>query len=392
MLRTFWLPILVAFSFDALASTAEQSVDLLVDSKGKKITTAEQWNQQKEHLLTLAEDLVYGHMPPKPESVEVRGVSTQPILSGKATQTLAVLLIRRDRQTVPLRVGVIRPNTPENVPVIIKNDRWRFDLSDIPPGEIRDLYQRTGRKKIFAEVMPQAINRGYALCKFLRVDLAEDAMNSRKTGVLAMYPEYDWGALAAWAWGYQVVIDYLIAEHNIDEKKIIATGHSRGGKAALAAAIFEPRITISAPSASGSGGTGSWQYFTPGGSRQRPVDFLKKRPYWFSPRLEEVGDPPRIDGHTFRALIAPRGIINTLGEDDSLSNPVGTKKMFDASELVFELLGVGGRTATHWRPGVHGQMVVDWHAVLDYADAYFQNQPLPEKFNNWPTASRETTE
>jgi len=364
---------------------AQSPQSLLVDSEGKAIVTAAEWTQHRTGLLKLAEDLVYGHMPPKPNRVEVQTLSTRSILGGKATETLAVMLIRRGEQTVPLRFGVIRPATTGKVPVIIKNDRWLFDLSSIPPGEKRDFYERSGRKKIFDEVIPIAIERGYAICKFIRNDLAADELNARETGVLAMYPEYDWGAIAAWAWGYQPVIDYLPAEQNIDPARIIATGHSRGGKTALAAAIFDPRISISAPSASGSGGTGSWQFFTPGGSRQKPMQFITKRPYWFSPRLVEVGDPPTIDGHTLRALVAPRGIINTQGAGDTLANPVGTRKMFAASEPVYKLLCAGGRTATHWRPGGHGQTVIDWLAVLDYADAYFSGEPLPERFNNWPT-------
>lgn len=88
-----------------------------------------------------------------------------------------------------------------------------------------------------------------------------------------------------------------------------------------------------------------------------------------------------------RALVAPRGIINTQGIDDGLSNPVGTRKMFEASEQVYELLGAGGRTATHWRAGKHGQTVEDWLAVMDYADAYFAVAPLPARMNNWPPVS-----
>lgn len=360
---------------------------LLVDAKGQEINTAEQWQQRRAELLELAEDFVYGHMPPKPSNVEVRILSTRSVLDGKATETLAIMLIQRGNRTVTLRLGIIRPKLAGKVPVVIKNDRWLFDLSSIPPGEKRNLYQRSGRKEILDEVLPIAVERGYAICKFIRNDLAIDEPQARETGVQAMYPEYDWGVLAAWAWGYQPVIDYLIAEHEVDLTRIVATGHSRGGKTALAAAIFDPRISIAAPSASGSGGTGSWQLFTPGGSRQTATHFVKKRPCWFSPRLGEVGNLPKVDGHTLRALVAPRGIINTQGEGDSLANPLGTRKMFDASEAVFKLLGAGDRTATHWRPGGHGQTVVDWLALFDYADAYFAGEALPDRFNNWPDDS-----
>ena len=41
--------------------------------------------------------------------------------------------------------------------------------------------------------------RGYALAEFDRTQVAPDK-NDRSTGVYSLYPDYDWGALAAWAW------------------------------------------------------------------------------------------------------------------------------------------------------------------------------------------------
>ena len=41
-----------------------------------------------------------------------------------------------------------------------------------------------------------------------------------------------------------------------DTDKIIATGHSRGGKVALCAAIYDERIALGAPNGSGCGGAG----------------------------------------------------------------------------------------------------------------------------------------
>ena len=52
----------------------------------------------------------------------------------------------------------------------------------------------------------------------------------------ALYPEYDWGTIAVWAWAYQPVIDVLLTMPGIDERRIVSTGHSRGGKTALCAA------------------------------------------------------------------------------------------------------------------------------------------------------------
>ena len=361
-------------------------VNLLVDSGGNTVTDAKQWPALRKQYLHQAMMFIYGRIPDKPNDVSFKTLQTRKILDGDATEKLFVMNIHRDGKTVPVRVGLIRPQTNKPCPVIIKNDRWLFDLSAMPPGKKRDQYAAQQREETFREVSRLAIDRGYAICKFVREDLAIDAPNSRETGVLAMYPEFDWGAIAAWAWGYQPLIDHLIDKQNFDAERIIATGHSRGGKTALAAAIFDQRIAIAAPSASGSCGTGSMQHFTPGGRRQTSEEIFKNHSYWFSPHLAELDSskPLPVDGHTLRALVAPRGIINTQGVDDGLANPVGTKLMFDASEPVFELLGAANRTVTHWRPGGHGQTVEDWKAILDYADAFFAKEALPARFNNWP--------
>ena len=51
-------------------------------------------------------------------------------------------------------------------------------------------------------------------------------------------------------------VDYLFTTDWADTDKIIATGHSRGGKVALCAAIYDERIALCAPNGSGCGGAG----------------------------------------------------------------------------------------------------------------------------------------
>ena len=212
---------------------------------------------------------LYGSMPPRPPAadVEVRLLSDRLFNGGQCRETLGVLIVDRDGKQVPVRFGIVRPVSDEAVPVIIKNDRWLFDLSAMPEGRKRDQYASQNRVEEFEKIREMAMSRGYAICKFVREDLAiDDRQRGRASGVLSLYPEHDWGAIAAWAWGYQLVIDHLVSTGHFDHERIITAGHSRGGKAALAAAIFDQRIAIAAPSASGSGGTGSWLHFTPGGA------------------------------------------------------------------------------------------------------------------------------
>ena len=52
------------------------------------------------------------------------------------------------------------------------------------------------------------------------------------------------GTIAAWAWGFQRCVDYLMTDRDIDTNRIAIVGHSRNGKAALLAAAFDERVAM----------------------------------------------------------------------------------------------------------------------------------------------------
>jgi hypothetical protein len=90
------------------------------------------------------------------------------------------------------------------------------------------------------------------------------------------------------------------------------------------------------------------------------------------------------DAHTAKALIAPRALLNTHALQDYWANPYGTQLTFQAAQVVFRWLGVGNRQGLHWRPGGHAQSLEDWDALLDFADAYFFNEPTDRRFDTLP--------
>ena len=114
-------------------------------------------------------------------------------------------------------------------PTVIKNDRVSFEESP-DNDDVADPF----------DPGLEAVNRGYLLCRFNRTDLASDTRGAgRDEGVYPLYPEYDWRALAVWGWGHGVVLDALDQRGLADMEKVVATGHSRGGKAALCAGIYD---------------------------------------------------------------------------------------------------------------------------------------------------------
>lgn len=69
------------------------------------------------------------------------------------------------------------------------------------------------------------------------------------------------GATTAWAWGVSRLIDALemTPSANIDTKKLGVTGCSRNGKGAFIVGALEPRIALTIPQESGSGGAACWR-------------------------------------------------------------------------------------------------------------------------------------
>jgi len=363
--------------------------DPFLRADGSRVANMAEWPAQREYLKAMLAHYQFGHMPPKPASFEIAGRTRSRILDGAAVQEIFQIRLRRSGHTVSIRAGVVRPDRKGRFPVIVKNDAFLFSLAEIADPRSRQLYESSKREDLDQKVFREALKRGYAICKFNREDVAADKPGNRGGGVFPLYPEprYDWGTIAAWAWAYQVIVDALSREDWADAAKIVATGHSRGGKTALCAAIYDERIAISVPSASGSGGTGSWRFFDPSGSKQDVGFLVKQQPHWFGPNLIAfAGREDRLpfDGHTAKALIAPRPLLNTHGRDDPIANPLGTQATFQAAQAVYEWLGKPGNQGLVWRPGGHGQFEEDWMALFDFADLHFFGKRTERDFRQMP--------
>ena len=342
---------------------------------GKRVQTLQDWGKQREYIKAMLAHYLYGDMPPRPKAIDIKQVDSELLYGGKGVAEQYTLTIRRNGKSVTCRFLIARPALKKRYPTIIKNERLPFDV----PLDTIDL------SKVF-DPRPGAVERGYLLCLFHRIDWApDDREESRDAGVYPLYPAYDWGALAVWAWGHGVVLDALDQLGVADMSKVVATGHSRGGKTALCAGIYDDRIAITAPNSSGTGGTGSLRYFEKG-QRPQKIQTNSKHKHWFHPRYFQFADNEDrlpFDAHFAKALIAPRALVNCHSRQDYWANPYGTELTHRAAAVVFEWLGAGDRIALHWRDGGHDQNQEDWAALLDFADHYFFDKRTDREFNNW---------
>jgi hypothetical protein len=382
------------------------------------VVSASEWGTQRKYLKKMLTYYQYGKMPGHHDfdSLNVK-VEHQKYLFGRydstAIQKKLLFTIYHNSKSCNIHVGLIRPlKKIGKLPVIIKNARYVFNINTLKSSKRIAGYRKHRLKSIFRYARQKSVEEGYVFLKFNRDDVAEDHKGNRETGIFPLYPTYSMGTIAAWAWAYSVIIDWLEKQPYIDSSEIVATGHSRGGKTALCAGIYDNRIAITVPNASGAGGTASLRYFAgavnknlhyiksnkryldygQGEDAKQKLAYLKKTfPYWWSKHFFQFVDSVTympFDSHFNKMLIAPRALLNTMARQNFWSNPYGTYLTYLAAQPIFDAYGKPVHQAIHWRNGGHNQGPEDWDALFDYCDYIFFNKPLSLTYNQNPYPGR----
>lgn len=170
---------------------------------------------------------------------------------------------------------------------------------------------------------------GVAVITFTNDDIAAQVDTSSR-GQGKFYQLYGSNATAsammAWAWGVSRIIDALeiTPSASINTTRIGVTGCSRDGKGALVAGAFEPRIVLTIPQESGSGGTDCWRlsdYLLSTGLDTQTASEIVQENVWFSKSFEQFANTTvnklPVDHHMLAGLVAPRAlfVIDNIGYD-----------------------------------------------------------------------------
>ena len=382
--------------------------DSLLFCNGNSVRTLADWELKRERIKNQVQEHIYGFMPEAPnwESSVTKEVRLEE--RNVLYREVSIHLFKEEKPTRTIHLSLFIPlNVSGQVPVFLSlNKCGNFTVSNLSGASVfsenllhpkceewlekqgGELENLRGFKKDFWTI-DTLLNRGYAFATFHESDIAAD-INSLEQGIFPFYPELEkpngWKVIAAWAWGLQRAVDYLVTDENVDPNRIVLFGHSRRGKAALLASAFDERVAMVVPHQSGTGGMAL--------GRKHPMESIKRItrafPHWFNDNYADYGKHPKdlpIDQHYLIALAAPRPLLETVGTIDVWSSFGLSRKAMKMASPVYELyqkeglIGSGklskkkqfgtkqiGNLLQIRRPYFHTMNGDYWSFILDFAD------------------------
>ncbi len=345
-------------------AAVEKLPDPFLFLDGTRVETKEDWTRRRAEILDLILRIQYGHLPKAPGNITLKRIFGEETLNDGAT--------RLEKHYLSMGPG----------------DRMRAQLDLYFPAKIdtpRPVILRVGWGcPIVEEVNERGyIFAGYGIDHFDRSEMGKPVPGS----VERHYPDNDGGTLAAWAWGASRMLDYLETLPQVDASKVIITGHSRCGKAAILAGAVDERFAMVVPNGSGCGGVGLYRVLGPDCEDLEAITKPERWQEWLHKDFRAYAGKEAhlpFDQHFMRALVAPRPVLNTDGTEDTWANPIGEQINYLAAQPVYDFLGVPERNGMHFRPGGHDHGAVDFRALLDFADWHLFGKKSETEFNKLP--------
>ncbi|CAD6441512.1 52a08801-24a6-4730-9c94-5ac3205a5055 [Sclerotinia trifoliorum] len=282
--------------------------DPFTNLAGQRITTTDQWTCRKNELSLLFQNLELGILPPKPSSVT----------SSISGNTLSITCSESGK-SISFSVSITYPSTgTAPYPAIIA-----YGGGSIPSPA------------------------GVAIINYNNDQIAQqNDQSSRGKGLFYnLYGStHSAGAMIAWAWGVDRILDALEQTPNtkINPTSIGVTGCSRNGKGALIAGAFCPRIALTIPQESGSGGDASWRISDSIGSSTQTASEIVGENVWFSTSFNTWANRiPTLpfDHHELAALVSPRPLLAIENTDYVWLGPLSSYGAMTAAKYIYQAVG-----------------------------------------------------
>ncbi len=333
--------------------------DVLTLNSGQKITTPEQWWQNRRpEIVEAFEHEIYGRVPADVPPVRWRVTESEAETLGDMAIKASHLIGHVDNSAYPAisvdidAMLVLPAKIKGPVPVLVMLS-WgdvQFPAPRVPPAPPKDLDPRMAG--FFAAAQASNVERiqklvadGWGVVLLNPTSYQADNGAGLTQGIIGLVSKGqprkpdEWGALRAWSWGAGRVFDYLATLPEVDKAHIGIEGVSRYGKAALVTMAFDQRFYMGLIGSSGEGGakphrrnfgeaveslSGSGEYHWMAGN------FLK-----YGGPLN-AGDLP-VDSHELIALSAPRLMFISYGVPEA-----GDAKWLDQQGSYMATVAAGG--------------------------------------------------
>lgn len=342
-----------------------------VFDNGAPVKTKEDWALRRKEIYRTAVELQYGTQPPKPEVFRV-----EPTYVSDDGGSYRIIAGTKEKQ-VSFMMKIIRPvkvKTP--TPVAVDGD-FCFNYSHN------------------SEYVNLFTDNGISLVLFNRTELAcDEPIKERRGPLYEVYPDYTFGAIGAWAWGYSRCVDALEQIDGYDMSCVAFTGHSRGGKTAMLAGALDERAVIVNPNETNQGACSCYRInmkaITEKGNEFRNEtlkDLCTRYGFWVGEGMQEyVGreqDLP-FDAHLLKAMIAPRILLIGEAASDIWTNPIGSWQTSLAATKVFEFLGCKQNLLWYFRKGFHRHLPADISMLVEVIRHYREGAPLSDRYYKTP--------
>ena len=383
------LSLVVSFlSSIALATPMpENAPELMKTFAGEKVSTREQWERVRApELLKEFSQEEYGVRPvERPATLAFEKAEPDAVMmNGKAVRKRIRVMYAGSYGNGAFVFTAFIPRQMKPVPAFLL-------ICNRPPDENID---PTRERRSGFWPAEEIVSRGYAAIAFWNGDIAPDWNTGNRDGVFACFEAPGrrkgknlWGTLSAWAWGASRVMDWIETEPLLDARHVAVVGHSRGGKTALVAGVYDKRFAMACSNDSGCSGAKLNHIDLPGSESVAAI--MRSFPYWFCANYTwhvNAEKTWRVDQHEFVALMAPRLVCIASASEDAWAGPEGEYWSGVLASPAWELYGKKGLVAEnfpppekplqegcisyHLRTGKHGLMLYDWLCYMDFADRH----------------------
>lgn len=390
--------------------------DPLCFADGRKLRSRKQWPERRKEILEIFQRQMYGQMPPSAD-IFLETLEEGTTLAGFARRRQVRMWFRADHtgphidwlELIPTQVqgpcpAILLLNYTGNHELledkeILVTESWLRETPHKASQRTRGKFNQDGNDTVFP--ISTLLARGYALVTACYCDISPDPDplvekdgailqdTFAYTGVFDLWGPRDLEktdnttALAAWAWGLMRGMDMIVQDPELDQRRVILTGYSRLGKAALLAGAFDERIPVVVPVQTGGGGA-------PLAKRdygEKIATEVSSFRHWFCRAYDQYAYDTAsmpFDQHLLLACVAPRALL-IEGFDKPWFDTKGEFLALQAASPVWTFLGEKGLPAVAWpadydtaaigprigyvrRDQGHGIAAIDWHWMLDFAD------------------------